>query len=137
MARIYESNFSEGNLFQGSQQSRGFNQVQAVDTSAAEKEKARQAVANIKTVADQYNRQAGVTRADLSAQQAQSNANFAAVKGLLSLSQTALKGMELADKAQKQREQEDSYLDANGFNQAEPAPKQESFEQAKDMLTLV
>ena len=107
-SRIYQSNFSEGNLFKGSQQSRGFNQVQAIDTSAAEKEKARQQVANTKTLADQYNRQAGVTRATLSAQQAQSNANFAAVKGLLSLSQTAMRTFDTMQKQQEAQAQKEA-----------------------------
>ena len=141
MARIYESNFSEGNLFQGSQQSVGFNPVRAVDTSAQEKIKAQQAVANIKTLGDQYNRQHSVNQADLSAQRARTNAEMTskanAVKGLLSLSQTALKGFAMADQMAKQRAQEDSYLDAIGFNEATPAPRQESFEQAKDIDTQV
>lgn len=94
MARIYQSE-SYGDNFAGSLQSRGFNPVAAVDRSQQEREKAKQAVANVDREIQILGRDQQLERTVLAAQQTGERARLqsqqAAIKGLLSLSQTALK----------------------------------------------
>ena len=97
MARIYNQE-QDGDQFQPRQQSRGFNPVQAADATSKEREKAQQAARDLETeyksLTRQQNLDTGILRAQQGIQTARQQANNATIKGLLSLSSTALKGMQ-------------------------------------------
>lgn len=140
MARIYQPE-SYGDNFAGSLQSRGFNPVAAIDRSQQEKEKAKQAVENVNREIQILGRDQQLERTVLNAQQtaqrAQSQASKAAINGLLSLSQTALKGAQLYQDHKNQVEQENQLLDSIGFTQDGFKPKEESFQEAKTIDTAI
>ena len=125
MARIYQSE-SYGDNFAGSLQSRGFNPVAAVDRSQQEREKAKQAVANINREIDILGRDQQLERTVQSAQQATERANLQAkqqaIKGLLALSQTALKAGQLYIDHKDQVEQENQELESIGIGENVDSP---------------
>ena len=120
MARIYQPE-SYGDNFAGSLQSRGFNPVAAIDRSQQEKVKAKQAVDNINREIDILGRDQQLERTVLSAQQAgeraQAASRNAAIKGLLALSQSALKMGQVINESNLQIEQENQLLDSIGFTE--------------------
>ena len=105
MARIYNPE-QYGDNYQGSTQSRGFNPIKAVDTSDQERQRSKQQVANVNREIQFQQRNHQMESTVLKAQQSVDKANMSAtstaVQGLLSLSQTALKAMELAHKEQEE-----------------------------------
>ena len=145
MARIYQPE-SYGDNFAGSLQSRGFNPVQAIDRSQQEKEKAKQAVANINREIDILGRDQQLERTVQAAQQtgerARLQAQQSAIKGLLSLSQTAIKGAQLYQEHQLQVEQENQLLDSIGFGEQPEGKspfykKEEDFKEAQNIDTAI
>jgi hypothetical protein len=145
MARIYQPE-SYGDNFAGSLQSRGFNPVQAIDRSQQEKEKAKQAVANINREIDILGRDQQLERTVQAAQQtgerARLQAQQSAIKGLLSLSQTAIKGAQLYQEHKLQVEQENQLLDSIGFGEQPEGKspfykKEEDFKEAQNIDTAI
>ena len=145
MARIYQPE-SYGDNFAGSLQSRGFNPVQAIDRSQQEKEKAKQAVANINREIDILGRDQQLERTVQAAQQTGERARLLAqqqaIKGLLSLSQTAIKGAQLYQEHKLQVEQENQLLDSIGFGEQPEGKspfykKEEDFKEAQNIDTAI
>lgn len=140
MARIYQPE-SYGDNFAGSLQSRGFNPVAAIDRSQQEKVKAKQAVDNINREIDILGRDQQLERTVLSAQQtgerAQAASRNAAIKGLLALSQSALKMGQVINESNLQIEQENQLLDSIGFTEDGFEPKEEPFQEAKTIDTAI
>ena len=140
MARIYQPE-SYGDNFAGSLQSRGFNPVAAIDRSQQEKVKAKQAVDNINREIDILGRDQQLERTVLAAQQtgerAQAQSRNAAIKGLLALSQSALKMGQVINESNLQIEQENQLLDSIGFTEDGFEPKQEPFQEAKTIDTAI
>jgi hypothetical protein len=145
MARIYQPE-SYGDNFAGSLQSRGFNPVQAIDRSQQEKEKAKQAVANINREIDILGRDQQLERTVQAAQQtgerARLQAQQSAIKGLLSLSQTAIKGAQLYQEHKLQVEQENQLLDSIGFGEQPEGKspfykKEDDFKEAQNIDTAI
>ena len=140
MARIYQPE-SYGDNFAGSLQSRGFNPVAAIDRSQQEKVKAKQAVENINREIDILNRDQELERTVLKAQQtgerAQAASRNAAIKGLLALSQSALKMGQVINESNLQIEQENQLLDSIGFTEDGFEPKEEPFQEAQAIDTAI
>ena len=140
MARIYQSE-SYGDNFAGSLQSRGFNPVAAVDRSQQEREKAKQAVANVDREIQILGRDQQLERTVLAAQQTGERARLqsqqAAIKGLLSLSQTALKTAQFVEETNLQIEQENQLLDSIGFTENGFEPQKVPFNEGKDLDTAI
>ena len=94
MARIYNQDQYEG-AFNPSQQSRGFNAVQAADATSKEKEKMQAELRDIETQTTSMTRQQKLDKGILDAQHSIEKANFQAKKatidGILQLSSTAVK----------------------------------------------
>lgn len=139
MARIYNQE-QYGDQFQPRQQSRGFNPVQAADATSKEREKAQQAARDLETEYKSLTRQqsldTGILRAQQGIQTARQQANNATLKGLLSLSSTALKGMQVAADYQQEQAEVDMTLDTLGFG-AEPGIAQEVVDTSNDIDTQV
>ena len=109
MARIYNPERYEGE-FTPSAQSRGFNPVQAVDNSDKERQKAEQRLRNLSTQETAMKRQqrldSGVLKAQQGIAQANMERNNTVVKGILQLSETAVKGFEVFNEYQQEQEKE-------------------------------
>ena len=94
-----------GSSYSGSAKEVGFQKIEALDQSKAIKNRAQQNVDNITALATAAERQGNLDAQTLKANQgiqsAQFNANWATVKGLLSLTKTGLQAAELA---QEQKE---------------------------------
>lgn len=140
MARIYQAE-SYGDNFAGSLQSRGFNPVAAVDRSQQEREKAKQAVANVDREIQILGRDQQLERTVLAAQQTGERARLqsqqAAIKGLLSLSQTAIKTAQFVEETNLQIEQENQLLDSIGFTENGFEPQKVPFNEGKDLDTAI
>lgn len=94
-----------GSSYSGSAKEVGFQKIEALDQSKAIKNRAQQNVDNITALATAAERQGNLDAQTLKANQgiqsAQFNANWATVKGLLSLTKT---GIQAAELAQEQKE---------------------------------
>ena len=132
MARIYNPE-QYGDNYQGSTQSRGFNPIAAVDTSNQERQRSKQQVANVNREIQIQQRDQQMESTVLKAQQSVARANMSAtttaVKGLLSLSQTALKAMDLEHKRQEEETNYNNQVEAEfngpeeGYSIGEVSPK--------------
>jgi hypothetical protein len=121
MPRNYQP-ADQGGGFQGSQQSIGYDPVRAFDDSRVHKQRADEQIQNIRTLARGAGRQAQMDMATLQADQAAKNANWATLKGLLSLSSTAMSGYQEIQKVKAQRENEDAILESIGYGEEPVAP---------------
>lgn len=134
MARIYNPE-QYGDNYQGSTQSRGFNPIAAVDTSNQERQRSKQQVANVNREIQIQQRDQQMESTVLKAQQGVAKANMSAtstaVKGLLSLSQTALKFMDDEHKRQEEETNYNNQVEAefngpeDGYSLGELSPKAE------------
>ena len=137
MARIYNQESFEGQ-FSPSQQSRGFNPVQAADATSKERQRMEQELQDISTQTKSLSRQqdldTGILRARQTIETANMQARNKAINGLLSLSKTGLQAVGEIQKANEIRAEEDRKLaEIEGFfgNTAEAA------EQQKDTATRI
>ena len=105
MAKKYDQKTYTG-LFQGRAQSLGFNPEKAIDTSKQFEQRTKERNRDLQTYSNYLKRENAVASSQLKADQAKSNANFAAFKGLLSLSQQGMGLIQEMDKQQKIAEQE-------------------------------
>ena len=98
--RIYTPT-SYSSSYSGSAKEKGFERIEALDQSKAIKNRAQQNVDNITNLATAAQRQGNLDVQTLQGlhkiQSAQFNANWAAVKGILSLTKTGLQAAELAN----------------------------------------
>ena len=121
MPRNYQP-ADQGGGFQGSQQPLGYDPVRAFDDSRVHKQRADEQIQNIQTLARGAGRQAQMDMATLQADQAAKNANWSTLKGLLSLSSTAMSGYQEIQKVKAQRENEDAILESIGYGEEPVAP---------------
>lgn len=97
MAKKYQQQTYTGS-YSPAAQSLGFNPVKAIDESGKFKQKMEERDRDLKTYSGYLTRQATVANSQLQANRAKANANWAAVKGVLSLTQ---KGLGMAQEIEK------------------------------------
>ena len=143
MARIYQPQ-DYGDNFQGAAQSRGFQAVQAVNRSNQEKQKAQQAIQNIDTEIKVLGRKQALESTEMQGQQAVERSNqqgqAKVMQGIMSLSQTALKGVQMVQQEGERIEQENGILDAIGLNNQPDGGSQlnpQDFNDAQDVNTQI
>ena len=141
MARIYTKE-QYGDQFQPRQQSRGFNPIIAPDATSKERQKAQMAAKDLETEMISMKRQHALDKGVMDAQHGIARAKQAhsakVMQGILSLSQTALKGAQMIKEHQEEQEEIDETLDAMGFGADDlEGPSQESFDATADIDTQV
>jgi hypothetical protein len=147
MARIYNPE-KYGDLYQPRAQSRAFQPEQAVNREQKIREEGQQDVEDIKTLARADARQATIDNGILAAQhgiaQAKAKADASMINGILSLSQTALKGAQMIQDQQKvaeaeklKQQQEDMMLASLGLDGGEITVTDGEFEAETDARTQV
>jgi hypothetical protein len=121
--RIYQKE-DYGSRFEGQAQSGRFNPERAIDSSAAIQEANNRRIADAQTMGRAIARQGNLDYSYLQGQQAINSANqqarYTALRGLLSLSTTAVNTFDQIQKQKQEREQEDSILDSIGFGEVIP-----------------
>jgi hypothetical protein len=121
MPRNYQP-ADQGGGFQGSQQPLGYDPVRAFDNSRVHKQRADEQIQNVQTLARGAGRQAQMDMATLQADQAAKSANMATLKGLLSLSSTAMAGYQEIQKTKAEIERGNAALTDVGFFEEPVAP---------------
>ena len=105
MAKKYNQQTYTGS-YQGSARSIGFNPIKAIDTSKQFKQRTDERNRDLQTYSTYLKRHNTVVSSQLKADQAKSNANFAAFKGLLSLTKQGIGMVQDFEKQQQIAEKE-------------------------------
>lgn len=133
MARNYQKADHQSS-FQGSLSPIGYDPVKAFDDSQVYKQRAEEQIRNYQTLGRGAARQAELDMQSLSVGRAISDANYGALKGLLSLSSTALEVYETYRKEQEVRQEEDELLESIGWGEQTPnlTPEETNLEQIRN-----
>lgn len=121
--RIYTKE-DYGSRFEGQARSVGFNPERAIDNSAAIQAATNARVEDAQTMGRAIARQGNLDMAYMQGQQSIANANmnarYAALRGLLALSSTAMETFQQVQKIQQETEQENQILESIGYGEVIP-----------------
>jgi hypothetical protein len=130
MARIYKKE-EYGQLFEPAGKSVAYNPVIAFDNSRAIQDEHARKIEDVKTLARGAQRQAELDSQAIQVQKAYSDANYATLKGLLSLSSSAMGLWKHLDESARQVKEENTLLESIGWTEHEVAPTPEEEQQFK------